>query len=141
MKKKTWAYSCTEAEEEEANSLFSAVTKLVRERGKELSGTSVYSLFLKRQIQPCQHRAHPMWQYAGASDTTRSSKEEIPEAQLAIMARRLSKIADDDTFVTELSVKPYSLTKPLPAVILTILSAFDNSHSCSLSFLTGSSFC
>ena len=52
-----------------------------------------------------------MWQYAGATDATRCSKEEIPEAQLAIMARRLSKIADDATFDMEPSVEPYSLKK------------------------------
>ena len=124
VKKKTWAYSCTEAEEEEANTLFASVTKLVRERGKELSGTLVYSLFLKRRIQPCQHRAHPMWQYAETSDSTRCSREVIPDAQLAIMARRLSKIADDATFDMEPSVEPYSLKKPLPEVISKSLNIF-----------------
>ena len=65
-----------------------------------------------------------MWQYAGAADTTRCSKEEIPEEQLTIMARRLSKIADGDTFVTEPSVEPYSLTNPLPEVISILLYTF-----------------
>ena len=133
VKKKTWAYSCTASEEEEANTLFAIVTKLVREKGKELSGTSVYSLFLKRRIHPCQDRAHPMWQYSGASDATRSCKEEIPDEQLAVMARRLLKIADGDTFITEPAIEPFSLKKPLPAVISNILVVLDN---CSFSFLT-----
>ena len=133
VKKKTWAYTCSASEEEEANTLLASVTKLVREKGKELSGSSVYSLFLKRRIQPCQHRVHPMWMYSGASDATRSCKEEIPDEQLAVMARRLSKIADGDTFITEPAVEPFSLKKPLPAVISNILVVLDN---CSFSFLT-----
>ena len=133
IKKKTWSYTCSASEEEEANTLLASVTKLVREKGKELSGSSVYSLFLKRRIQPCQHRVHPMWMYSGASDATRSCKEEIPDEQLAVMARRLSKIADGDTFITEPAVEPFSLKKPLPAVISNILVVLDN---CSFSFLT-----
>ena len=60
-KKKSWNYSSTGAEEEEANTLLASVIKLVREQGRELAGTSIYSTFLKRRIQPLQHRSQPMW--------------------------------------------------------------------------------
>ena len=77
-----------------------------------------------------------MWQYAGASDTTHCSNEEILEARLAIMARQQSKIADDDTFEIEPSVEPYSLKKPLPEVISILLNPFNSPHIYSLPFLT-----
>ena len=114
-----------------------SVTKLVREKGKELSGSSIYSLFLKRRIQPCQHRAHPMWLYSGTSDATRCCKEEIPDEQLAVSARRLSKIADGNTFITEPAVEPFSLKNPLPAVISNTLVILNN---CSFPILTFAPF-
>ena len=116
VKKRSWAYTCTATEEEEANTLLASVTKLVREKGKELSGTAVYSLFLKRRIQPLQARAHPMWMYSGASDPTRSCKEELSEEQLLDTARRLSKIAEGKDFVTEPAVQPFCKENPLPLV-------------------------
>ena len=78
-----------------------------------------------------------MWLYSGTSDATRCCKEEIPDEQLAVSARRLSKIADGDTFITEPAVEPFSVKNPLPAVTSNVINVLSDY---SFSFLTRLSF-
>ena len=116
MKKKSWNYTLSDAEEQEAGPLLQAIARLARQTGKELAGTAVYSLFIGRRIQPLQHRSHPMWKYAGAKDSTRCSKEEISLKEVTDTARKLSKLSREEVFVVDPAVVPYSKDNPLPKV-------------------------
>ena len=116
VKKKSWNYTLSDAEEQEAGPLLKTIAKLARQAGKELAGTAIYSLFIGRHIQPIQHRSHPMWKYAGAKDSTRCSKEELSLKEVTDAARKLSKILKEEVFVVEPAVIPFSKEHPLPKV-------------------------
>lgn len=116
VKKKSWSYTLSDAEEQEAGLLLKAIAKLARQVGKELAGTAVYSLFIGRRIQPLQHRSHPMWKYAGTKDSTRCSKEELSLKEVTDAARKLSKLSKEEVFVVEPAVTPFSKEHPLPKV-------------------------
>lgn len=116
MKKKSWRYTLTEIEEKEADTLMSTVAVLVNAAGRELSGISVYSLFIKRRVQPLEHRAQPMWKYSGPTDPTRCRVEEYTDKEVEEIARKLSKVKKEDPFGTEPVVTPFGEDNPLPAV-------------------------
>ena len=97
--------------------LLESIAKMVRQSGKELAGTAIYSLFIQRRIQPIQHRSHPMWEYSGVKDSTRCSKDELSLKEVTDAARKLSKLSKDEPFLIEPTVTPFSKENPLPKVI------------------------
>ena len=50
MKRASWNYTTTEAEDVEADQLLKTIAVLRNSTGKELAGTSIYSLFIKRRV-------------------------------------------------------------------------------------------
>jgi hypothetical protein len=106
----------SDAEEQEAGPLLKTIAKLARQAGRELAGTTVYSLFIGRRIQPLQHRSHPMWKYAGVKDSTRCSNKELSLKEVTDAARKLSKLSKEETFVVDPAIVPYSKENPLPKV-------------------------
>ena len=42
-----------------------------------LTGLDLLEVFLSRRIQPLHERAHPMWRYTGANDSTRVHPEDV----------------------------------------------------------------
>ena len=61
-------------------------------------GLQVTALFVNRQIQPLQARAHPMWEYAGPSDETRTSDEELSRQELRDKLIAITSLTKKDKF-------------------------------------------
>lgn len=120
VKKKSWKYATTEAEDQEADQLLKSISILLSQKRKELSRTSIYSLFIKRRVQPLQHRIHPMWEYSGVNDPTRCQAIDLSPENVKLTARRFSfvKKEDENTFEVEPAVTPYGEDNPLPEVSL-----------------------
>ena len=116
VKKKSWKYTSTEVEDKEADTLMNSLAVLLNSVGKELSGTSIYSLFIRRRVQPLQHRAQPMWKYSGPSDPTRCHADEYTSKEVEDIARRLSKVKKENSFQIEPAVAPFGENNPLPKV-------------------------
>ena len=49
---------------------------------KGVNGLDLLEVFLQRRIQPLQARGHPMWEYSGLSDPTRTHPEELKEDEV-----------------------------------------------------------
>ena len=81
-------------------------------------GTEFAALFLKRRVQPLQHRAHPMYLYTGAKDNTRISSVDLTEKEIQDEVRRLTKLTQKDTIPLEPNVRPFEASFPPPEVCL-----------------------
>ena len=79
-------------------------------------GTEFAALFLKRRVQPLQYRAHPMYLYTGAKDSTRISLDDLKEKELQDEVRRLTKLTQKDNIPLEPSVRPFEASYPPPEV-------------------------
>ena len=86
-------------------------------------GTEFAALYLKRRVQPLQYRAHPMYLYTGAKDSTRISMEDLKEKELQDEVRRLTKLTQKDTIALEPNVRPFEASFPPPEVCFMLLYA------------------
>ena len=87
-----------------------------RVRKLKMLGTEFAALFLKRRVQPLQHRAHPMSLYTGAKDSTRVSSVNFSDKELLDEVRRLTKLTQKDTIPLEPSTRPFEASFPPPQV-------------------------
>jgi hypothetical protein len=75
------------------------LAELKRLKDAGLTGVRVLWTFFERRIQPLKARAHPMYRYAGVSDPTRSSRDELTpvevRARVWAMIKRSKEVADD----------------------------------------------
>src|SRR3954466_12755227 len=80
----------------------------------ELTGGQLISVFVKRRVQPLQHRVRPMWQYTGPDDSTRCSSKEFSDGDLLCPVQQVMKC----TSIGEKSlIRPYAAAdEPLPQV-------------------------
>ena len=115
--KKTWNNVVTAKE--------SAVVEMLYGRARRLKmiGTEFTALFLKRWVQPLQHRDHPMYLYTGAKDSTRISSVDLTEKELQDEVRRLTKLTQKDDIPLEPNVRPFEASFPPPEVCAIFTSA------------------
>ena len=83
-------------------------------------GTEFTALFLKRRVQPFQHRDHPMYLYTGAKDSTRISSVDLTEKELQDGVRRLTKLTQKDDIPLEPNVRPFEASFLPPEVCIII---------------------
>ena len=69
-------------------------------------GTEFAALFVKRRIQPLQHRSHGMWLYTGASDKTRVGNN-LSDKELRDEIRRLTCLTAADDIPLDALVDAY----------------------------------
>ena len=92
-----------------------------RARKLKMIGTEFTALFLKRRVQPLQHRDHPMYLYTGAKDSTRISSVDLTEKEIQDEVRRLTKLTQKDNIPLEPNVRPFEASF-LPPEVCTIIS-------------------
>ncbi|KAK1616580.1 hypothetical protein QYE76_022097 [Lolium multiflorum] len=76
-----------------------------------LTAVDVYNCWLGRRLIPLRCRAHPMWEYRGQSDCTRSSATEWDESEYR---KALAKITTATFTSFEDGLQPYSEDTPAP---------------------------
>ncbi|KAK1648904.1 hypothetical protein QYE76_066709 [Lolium multiflorum] len=76
-----------------------------------LTAVNVYNCWLGRRLIPLRCRAHPMWEYRGQSDCTRSSATEWDESEYR---KALAKITTATFTSFEDGLQPYSEDTPAP---------------------------
>ena len=109
--KKSWKNLVDAEESAVVESLYGRCKGLLK-----MVGTEVAALYLKRRVQPLQHRTHPMYLYIGAKDSTRISLEELKEKELQDEVRRLTKLTQKDNIPLEPSIRPFEASFPPPEV-------------------------
>jgi hypothetical protein len=67
---------------EDIKPLLAHIQALKSASGGALWGTQLISFFLRRQIQPLQHRVSKLWSYSGSEDSSRVSKEDLDKKDL-----------------------------------------------------------
>ena len=110
--KRSWKNIVAAEESSVVETLYSRVRKL------KMLGTEFAALFLKRRVQPLQHRAHPMCLYTGAKDNTRVSSTDLTEKEIQDEVRRLTKLTQKDNIPLEPNVRPFEASFPPPQVCL-----------------------
>ncbi|KAK1698784.1 hypothetical protein QYE76_015481 [Lolium multiflorum] len=76
-----------------------------------LSAVNMYNCWLGRRLIPLRCRAHPMWEYRGQNDCTRSSATEWDESEYR---KALAKITTATFSSFEDGLQPYSEDTPAP---------------------------
>ena len=84
--------------------------------GKEVSGVHLIATFIRRRVLPIQARAHPLFEYAGATDGTRTSAEELSTSDIESRVCALTMLKVGEANALESPVMPYSLENPVPEV-------------------------
>ena len=81
-------------------------------------GLQVTSMFINFRVQPLQARAHPMWEYAGPSDETRTSEEELTRQELRDKLIAITSLTKKDKFEASPLEAPFGEGKTPPEVHL-----------------------
>ena len=81
--------------------------------GKEVSGVHLIATFVRRRVLPIQARAHPLFEYAGATDGTRTSAEELSTSEIESRICALTMLKVGEAYALESPVVPYSLENPV----------------------------
>ncbi|KAK1608209.1 hypothetical protein QYE76_031882 [Lolium multiflorum] len=76
-----------------------------------LTAVNVYNCWLGRRLIPLRCRAHPMWEYRGQNDCTRSTATEWDESEYR---KALAKITTATFTSFEDGLQPYSEDTPAP---------------------------
>ena len=85
-------------------------------------GLQVTALFVNRQIQPLQARAHPMWEYTGSSDETRIFDEELSRQELRDKLVTIMSLTKKDKFEASPREAPFGEGNTPPEVRHNLLS-------------------
>ena len=100
------------------------MSKLVKTAGKEVSGVHLIATFIRRRVHQIQARAHPLFEYAGATDITRTSAEELSTGEVESRVCALTLLKVGEANVLEPPVVPFSLENPVPEVCALFLCFF-----------------
>ena len=115
---RAWRHELSDAERAEVEPMYQRVIELKRTAGQEVSGPHLIALFIRRCVQPLQHRSSPMWRFTGADDPTRVLHEDISGLELETRVYRLTRFSQSDwnRELLECPVRPFSL-EFLPAEV------------------------
>ena len=83
--------------------------------GHWVNGIHLSCVFVQRRIQPLQDRAHPMWEYSGKQDVTRTKADELSHDEFDTRIRAITHINGEETPV--LAAIPLSSENPPTKVI------------------------
>ena len=104
--KKSWKNTISAEESEVVEELYGRLQELRSINGQEMLGTEFAALFLRRRIQPLQHRRHGMWLYIGVTDKTRVGKD-LTEKDLRDEVRRLTCLTAADNIPIDALIDTY----------------------------------
>jgi hypothetical protein len=111
----SWDSPPTEAEMEDIKPLLARIQALKSGSGGALSGTQLMSFFLRRRVQPFQHRASKFWSYYGLEDSSRVFEDDMDKKDLDKRVRALTTLTKDHE-IPALAVDFFDFEHPLPAV-------------------------
>ena len=80
-----------------------------------INGLHLACVFIQRRIQPLQNRVHPMWEYTGPKDVTRTKTEDLSRDEFDTRIRVITNIVGEET--PALAAKPFSSDHPPTEVI------------------------
>src|SRR3954468_24591799 len=120
--KKSWRNALTAEELSVADELYARLQEVKVTDGQIMLGTEIPSLFMRRRIQPLQHRSHPMFLYSGPNDPTQISSVPMEEEDIVTEVRRLTKLTKDDDIPLDIIFDPYEAANP-PEKVHTLLVA------------------
>ena len=83
---------------------------------KTPSGLFIISTFMKRCVQPLQHRVHPMWQDTSMADEARLYHEDLSSFELKAHVSRVARGAKGEAPNLECPVASFNAANPPPAV-------------------------
>jgi hypothetical protein len=108
---RAWRHELSERELAEVEPMYNRVIELKRAAGREVTGLHLITLFIRRCVQPLQHRSSPMWRFSGGEDPTRVRQEDYSTSELETRVQRLTKIAQKDwkRQLLECPVRPFEL--------------------------------
>ena len=78
-----------------------------------VTGVHLIATFVKMRVWPLCARAHPMWEYEGALDATRMSKEELSKSELVSHVRFITSTKSSEPCNVDCPIDPYRAEKPL----------------------------
>ena len=78
--------------------------------GPWINGVHLSSVFVHRRIQPLQNRAHPMWEYTGPKDVTRTKADDLSRDEFDTRIHAIVNIPADET--PTLASSPFSSENP-----------------------------
>ena len=99
---------------EEARPLLTRIDGLL----DKVTGIHLIATFVKRRVWPLRARAHPMWEFEGAGDSTRMSPEELSRNELVNHVRHITNLTTGDKCDVDCPIEPYGAENPLPEVCL-----------------------
>ena len=91
---------------------------MIKTAGTEVNGVHLIATFIKRHVHPIQAREHPLYEYAGAADTTRVSAEELSAGEVEARVCALTMLKVGETHAFDPPVTPFSAENPVPEVSL-----------------------
>ena len=83
--------------------------------GPWVSGLHLSCVFVLRWIQPLQNRVHPMWEYSGPKDVTRTKADELSRDEFDTWIRTITNIVGEET--PTLIAQPLASDSPPTEVI------------------------
>src|SRR4051812_19017349 len=110
--KKSWRNSLSAEELPVANELYARLQEVKVTDGRIMLGTEIPALFMRRRIQPLQHRSHPMFMYTGSNDSTCISSVAMGEEEIITEVRWLTKLMKDDDIPLDIVFDPYEAANP-----------------------------
>ena len=114
--KRTWRNELSKPETVEVKKLVEKIQALKAGPGAPLTGIQIMTTFVRRRIQPLQHRAHGMWEYSGSEDPTRVSTEDYSPTEVERRVRSLTKLTSANPFPGPPSTAPFEAENPIPEV-------------------------
>ena len=93
-------------------------------KSRGLTGIHLAGVFLKRQVQPLQARAHYMWAYLGSNDTNWLGKEELSSNELKTCLRNITCIKATKPIESTRAISTFSAKNPPTQVCFTSSTRF-----------------
>src|SRR4051812_17695749 len=105
--KKSWRNVLTAEELPVVDELYAWLQEVKDAGGRVMLGTDIPALFMRRCIQPLQHRSHPMFMYTGSNDPTCIGSSALGEDDIKTEVRCLTKLIKDDEIPLDIIFDPY----------------------------------
>ena len=83
---------------------------------EKLDGPSVVRSFISQQIQPCQRRVHPGYEYQGSVDPTRTRQGALDKIEVKARIEELFNLADPNYARLSNIEHALKLARPPPKV-------------------------
>ena len=115
-RRKSWNHELSLKEIQQTEPLMEQIVALCKtSSGPWGSGVHLSCIFVMRRVQPLQQREHPMWEYAGPKDSSRTKADELSRHEFDSYIRAIVNLSGDDTPV--LAASPLSSENPPTEVI------------------------